>query len=98
MSVDYTSDKKQNYYFQVKIGFVMGKNDIILKPCNVNLLPISSTFYEQLLGQNSCAKMLQSRIVTREKLPEALLNKKGACKLLMKLTPGLNKRYIRKLQ
>jgi hypothetical protein len=53
------------------------------------LLSISSTFYEQLLLQYFGAKKCQSQTVTREKLPKILLYKKGARKMLMKLTPEL---------
>jgi len=53
------------------------------------VLSISSTFYEQLLGQYFCAKKLQSQTVIREKHFKTLLFKKAAHKLLMKLTPPL---------
>ncbi len=49
---------------------------------------ISSTFFEQLLCQYSCAKKLQSQTVTRENLCKTLLSKKDLSKMLMKLTPG----------
>jgi hypothetical protein len=49
---------------------------------------ISSTFYTHLLRQNFCTKRLQSQNMTREKLRKALLCKKIANKMLMKLTPG----------
>ena len=39
----------------------------------VYLYPISSTFYEQLLLQDSCPQKLQSQIVNREKLPKILV-------------------------
>jgi len=48
---------------------------------------MSSIFYKQLLRQYSFAKKLQSQNVSREKLRKALLYKKGARKMLMKLTP-----------
>jgi len=48
---------------------------------------ISSTFYTLLLRQYFCTKRLQSQNVTREKLREALLYKKLARKMLMKLIP-----------
>jgi len=44
-------------------------------------------FYEQLLHPYSCAKILQSQTVTREKLHKTLSNDKVARKVLMKLTP-----------
>jgi len=44
----------------------------------------------QLLRQYSCAKKLQSKTVTREKLHKTLSYKKGESKMLMKLTPGVN--------
>jgi len=46
---------------------------------------ISSTFNARLLRQYFCAKKLQSQNVTREKLHEAILYKKFARKMLMKL-------------
>ncbi len=49
---------------------------------------ISSTFYEQLLCQYSCAKKVQSQTVIREKVLKALSNEKGLHKMLMKLTKG----------
>jgi len=49
---------------------------------------ISSTFYEQLLRQYSCAKKLQSQTVTREKLHKILSFKEAARKMLVKLTPA----------
>jgi len=49
---------------------------------------ISSTCYTRLLLTYFCAKKIQSLNVTREKLREALLYKKFANKMLMKLTAG----------
>jgi hypothetical protein len=46
---------------------------------------MSSTFYEQLLGQFFCAKKLQSQNVTRKKLRKALSYEKFLLKMLMKL-------------
>jgi hypothetical protein len=43
-----------------------------------------------LLRQCFCAKKLQSQNLTLEMVREALLYKKFACKMLMKLTPGVN--------
>ncbi len=52
-----------------------------------NLESISSTFYARIF----CMKVLCAACcylhVTREKLPKSLLYEKGACKMLMKLTP-----------
>jgi hypothetical protein len=53
----------------------------------------------RLLHQQFCAKKLQSQNITREKLLKALLYKKFARKILMKLTsckkdPYRNKRLI----
>jgi hypothetical protein len=45
---------------------------------------ISSTFYAQLLHQYFGAKNFQSQNGTRKKLHKALLDKKFACKTLMK--------------
>ncbi len=53
---------------------------------NVAKVSISSTYYEELLGQNSSAKKLQSQTVTREKLRKRLSYEKGLSKMLMKLT------------
>ncbi len=58
----------------------------------------SSTFYEQLLRQYSCAKKLQSQtviIVIRENLHITLLYKKGIPKMLMKLTRDLSSSFWR---
>jgi len=55
-----------------------------------NLWSISSTYYEQLLCQNSFTKKLQSQTATREKLRKTLSYKKGSSKMLMKLTPVVN--------
>jgi hypothetical protein len=54
---------------------------------NRPLESILSTFYEQLLCQYSCNKKLQSQNIPREKLCKRLSYKKGASKMLMKLTP-----------
>jgi hypothetical protein len=51
-------------------------------------MTISTTFYEQLCHQYSCAKKLQSQNVIREKLRKALLHEKGASNILVKLVPG----------
>jgi len=45
-----------------------------------------ATFEPIFCGQT----ILQSQNVTREKLRQALLYKKFNCKMLMKLTPGVN--------
>jgi len=47
---------------------------------------ISSTFYDCFFCQYPFDKKSQSQTVTKEKLRKALLYKKCACKLLMKLT------------
>jgi len=57
--------------------------------CSCLLLSISSTFYEQLFCQYSCAKKLQNQTVTRENLLETISYKKGSHKMLTKLTPSL---------
>jgi len=59
---------------------------------DLKLLSISSIFFEQLLRQYSFEKKLQSQIVSREMLRNALSYKKGASKILMKLTPGFQSR------
>jgi hypothetical protein len=50
------------------------------------LVPISPTFYEQLLRQNPLAKKLQTQIVSTRKVRKELWFEKAACKLLVKLT------------
>jgi len=45
-------------------------------------------FFEQLLCRYFCAKKLQSQLIIRKKLDKALLYKKGAHKMSMKLTQG----------
>jgi len=54
----------------------------------VNLVSISSTFYEQLLCQYICSKKLQIQNVTREKLRKALSYENFSRKMLMKLNLG----------
>jgi len=56
---------------------------------------ISSTFYAGLLYQYFCTKKLQSQNLTREKLRKALLYKKFAHKMLMKLTQGYKKQLLK---
>ncbi len=51
---------------------------------------ISPAFYEQLLHQNPFTKKLQTQLVSTEKLCKWLLHKKAACKILVKLPPGLS--------
>ncbi len=51
------------------------------------LMEISSTLYEEVLGQYSFAKKLQIQTVIREKLLKALQYEKGARKMLMKMIP-----------
>jgi hypothetical protein len=53
------------------------------------LLSISSTFYEDLLRQYSCAKNYKATVI-REKLRKPLQYKEDARKLLMKMTPGFD--------
>jgi len=48
---------------------------------NILLSPLAPIF---------CTKKLQSQNITIEKLEEALLYKKNACKILVKLTPIVN--------
>jgi len=50
---------------------------------------ILTTFFSRILHQYFCAKKLQSRYETREKLYKTLLNKKFERKMLMKVTPGV---------
>jgi len=51
------------------------------------LKSVSSTFNEQLLQAYSFANKLQSQTLIREKLRKLHSYKKGACKMLVKLTP-----------
>jgi hypothetical protein len=53
-------------------------------------VPISPTFYEQLLCQNPFAKKLQTQIVSTQKLHKTLSYKKAAHKIMVKLTPGIH--------
>jgi len=47
-------------------------------------------FYNQLLCRYSFNKKLQSQTVIREKLRKAPSYKKGMCKMIVKLTTGVN--------
>jgi hypothetical protein len=58
--------------------------------CQIKQVPISPTFYEQLLRQNPSAKKYQTLIVSTSKLCKILLYEKAAGKILVKLTPGLH--------
>jgi len=56
----------------------------------IEMVSISSTFYEQLLRRRySFVKFFKSQTVIREKLHTALWYKKGTHKMLMKLTKGV---------
>jgi len=55
-----------------------------------DLWSISSTFYAGIFYTNVLSYFRQSQNITREKLPKRLSYKKGMCKTLMILTPGLN--------
>jgi len=59
-------------------------------PARTNIVSILSTFYKQLLRQYSFIKKFQTQNIVREKLQKALSYEKGACKMLMKLCPGVN--------
>jgi hypothetical protein len=47
-------------------------------------------FMQAFFVQKCFAKLFFHLHVTREKLPKRLLYKKGACKILMELTPGVD--------
>ncbi len=51
---------------------------------------MSPTFYPLFFVQYFCATKLQSQNVTIEKLRKALSYKKFSCKMLIKLTQGVN--------
>jgi hypothetical protein len=58
-----------------------------------------SPFYELFLCQNPFAKILQTQIVSNEKLRKNLSYKKAAQKIMVKLTPGgsMVSRYVLQL-
>ena len=58
------------------------------------LKSISPTIYKQLLRQFPFPKKLQTQTVSTEKLQKALLYKKAACKMMVKLTPGVGSFYM----
>ena len=73
------------------------ERDVALKPSreerkSVNQGSISPMFYEQLLGQYSFAKRIQSQTVSTKKLLKTLAYEKAGGKMLLKLTPGFNRK------
>ncbi len=51
-------------------------------------MSILPTFYEQFLRQNPFAKILQTQIVSTQKLRKKTFVQKAAHKILVKLTPA----------
>ena len=59
-----------------------------LKDLPLHRVSISSTFYEQLLHQYSCAEKLQSQTASTKSFWHKNIGAKAAHKMLMKLTPS----------